>query len=365
MEEMKKKNDVKKVVYLLGAGATQAEIRARGGTLGILMGDVVDEIRRKIDKNKIKRLAVTKNELTTEYADVEHLITLYESTGIPKHALIAKDLKRLFKEVIQERTGKLKPTLLSALIDMHRIPQLNEELVCLLTLNYEDILEKAIQEVKGGIDYSIEMNFKHSSLKKGTSTIPLLKLHGSFNWRNEFPITLTDVDKIRNPEDALWIPPGVEKRRERYPFSILWGKAKEVLNCDVLRIVGCSLSRNDWQLVSLLYTAQNLNVHKKDYDIELIDYYDEGEKIKKKYSYIRFRLISDIKEVREYLLKSFKVPPPAEEKLSKDIEGLLSNRTNNIFDIWLKAKGEALRDQNIPITSSTPFFTNYINGVIQ
>jgi len=232
-------------------------------------------------------------------------------------------------------------------------------------LNYEDILETAIQEVKGGVDYSIEMTYKHSSIKESGSTIPLLKLHGSFNWRNEFPITLTDDEKIKNPEDALWIPPGVEKRREKYPFSILWGRAKEVLNCDILRVIGCSLSRNDWQLVSLLYTTQKLNVHRKGYDIELIDYVDKGKEISGNYSYLRFCLISEIKEVREYLIKSFSLDSTAEEKLSKDIDRLLNNRQNNIFDIWLRAKGEDLKNRSIPITTKAAFFENYVNEVIQ
>lgn len=364
MEEMKKKNGSKKIVYLLGTGATQAEISLRGETIRISMRDITDGILRKIEKNNIKSLAVLKNELTAEYADIEHLITLYESTGIYKHEIMAKHLKKLFKEEIQERTRNIKPKLLTALIDMHGIAQLNEELKGILTLNYEDILEKAVQEVKGGVDYSIEMNCRHASLKKCKSTVPVLKLHGSFNWKNEFPIILTDDDNIRKPENALWIPPGVEKRQERYPFSIIWGRAREALDCDVLRVIGCSLSRNDWQLVSLLYTTQKLNIHKKAYDIELIDYFDKGKEIRGRYSYLRFSLISEIKEVRDYLIKSFSLDSAAGDKLSKDIEELLSDKKNNIFDIWLRAKGEDLKNRNIPIKTSATFFENYINEVV-
>lgn len=355
----------KKVVYLFGTGATQAEILFSGQTTGVLMRDITDGILDKIDKNKIRSLEVIKNDLTAEYADVEQIITLHESTGIPKHELIAKNLKKLFKEVIQERTEKLKPKLLSALIDMHEISKLNEKLEGMLTLNYENILETAVQEVKGGVNYSIEMAYKHSSLKESNSTIPLLKLHGSFNWRNEFPIILSDDKNIKKHEDALWIPPGVEKRRERYPFSILWGRAKESLNCDILRVIGCSLSRNDWQLVSLLYATQKLNVRKEPYDIELIDYADQGKQISENYSYLRFRLISEITEVRDYLIKSFSLDSTVEEKLSKEIESLLSNRKTNILDIWLKAKGEDLKNRDIQITTPKGFFENYINEVIQ
>lgn len=363
MEEMKKKTVAKKVVYLLGTGATQAEISLVGGTSSVLMKDIIYGILRKIERNNIKILEDLKNVLTAVYADIEHLITLYESTGIYKHENIAKHLKKLFKEEIQERTANIKPKLLTALIDMHKIPQLHEELKAILTLNYEDVLEQGIQEVMDGVDYSIEMNCKHSFLRRSKTCFPVLKLHGSFNWKNESPITLTDEDKIKKPENALWIPPGLEKRRERYPFSIIWGRAREVLNCDVLRVIGCSLSRNDWHLVSLLYTTQKLNVQKKEYDIELIDYFDEGDQISEYYPYLSFRLISEIKEVREYLINSFSLRSRSEAILSKQIEGLLSNKQNNILDIWLRAKGEDLIHQNIEMTTPKNYFENFIKEV--
>lgn len=370
---MKKTNGAKKVVYLLGTGATQAEISLRGGTIRILMRDITDGILRKIEKKNIKSLAVLRNELTAEYADIEHLITLYESTGIYKHEIIAKHLKKLFKEEIQDRTRNIQPKLLTALIDMHEITQLNEELKGILTLNYEDVLEKAIQEVKDGINYSIEMDCRHSSLKRCKTTVPVLKLHGSFNWKNELPIILTDEDKIRKPENALWIPPGLEKKRERYPFSVIWGRAREVLDCDVLRVIGCSLSRNDWHLVSLLYTTQKLNAQKKEYDIELIDYLEEAKRIRDNYPYLRFRLISEIKEVKEYLINSFASPTKSkhklsekklsEKKLSKEINRLLRNKQNNILDIWLRAKGEDLINKDIEITTPKRYFENFIKEV--
>ena len=365
--KQRKRTRAKKVVYLFGTGATQAEMSLQGKAMRILMRDITYGILRKIETKKIKRLADLKNELAADHADIEHLITLYESTGIYKHEVIAKGLKRLFKEEIQERTRDMIPRLLTALIDMHKITGLNEKLQGILTLNYEDILERAIQKVEGAVDYSIEMNYRHSSLKGSRTGYPLLKLHGSFNWKNDLPITLTDEDKIRRLEDALWIPPGLEKRRERYPFSIIWGRAREVLDCDVLRVIGCSLSRNDWHLVSLLYTTQRLNVHKKEYDIELIDYLDEGKRIKDDYPYLRFRLISEIKEVRTYLLNSFSLHSISQKQLSEEINRLLGAKQNNILDIWLRAKGEDLKAQTPPIsmTTETNIFANYMNEVIQ
>lgn len=359
------KKPIKKVVYLLGTGATHAELMAKGRTSGIIMRDVKDEMLSRIDKLNIKQLKEIKNELTPDYADIEHLITLYESTGIPRHVSIAKHLKNLFKEIVQERTKGLNPKLLSALIDMHNIALLNEELKGILTLNYEDILDKAVQEVKKGINYAIEINCKHSSFQTISNGFPLLKLHGSFNWKNEFPITLTDDHNIKNPEYALWIPPGIEKRREKYPFSILWGRAKEILNCDILRVIGCSLNRNDWQLVSLLYTTQKLNCNSNKYDIELIDYFNSGNGIKNNYSYLQFRLISEIKEVKYFIKKAYFPRLKEEAELTKSIENLLrtENKSNNIFDIWLKAKGEYLKDDGINFEKEAPIFYKYIYEV--
>ena len=358
----------KKVVYLFGTGASQAEINLYDDTIKILMRDIKEGMLTKIDKKKITKLKDVKNELLNEHADVEQLITLYESTGIHKHNIIARELKKLFWEEIEERINKLGigyiPKLLSALIDMHEIPGVGEVLTGVLTLNYEDLIEKAICEVKGEVDYSIKMNENHSHLDVGSLSYPLLKLHGSFNWRNEFPITLTDDRRIKKSEDVLWIPPGVEKRRERYPFSILWDRARELLDCDILRIVGCSLSRNDWHLVSLLYTTQKLNTVNKPYVIELINYSDTGKAIAERYPYLRFDNITENIDVQEFLISSYSLKHDEGDKLSKAIEEFLSssNKELNVFDIWLKAKGEALKNRDISISTPKRIFENYIQA---
>ncbi|HZX48542.1 MAG: hypothetical protein A2Z47_05850 [Thermodesulfovibrio sp. RBG_19FT_COMBO_42_12] len=238
-----------------------------------------------------------------------------------------------------------------------------EELTGVLTLNYEDLIEKAIQQIKGEVNYSIKINRNHSFLKIGPVSYPLLKLHGSFNWRNEFPISLTNDDNIEKSEDVLWIPPGVEKRRERYPFSLLWDRARELLDCDILRVVGCSVSRNDWHLVSLLYTTQKLNTAKKPYIIELINYFDAGKLIEDGYPYLSFRNISQIPEVRDYLIKSYSLKHKEENTLSKAIEEHLSSSNMNVLDMWLKAKGEALIARNVEISTKKMIFKNYIKGV--
>ena len=227
---------------------------------------------------------------------------------------------------------------------MYEIKGINEKIGGIITLNYEDLIEKAIFNVKGRIDYAINFRNNSKQFKQNNinnKTIPLLKLHGSFNWKNEFPVCL--VDKIKREDDVLWIPPGVEKNKNNYPFSLIWGKAKEMLDCDILRVVGCSLNRNDWQLISLLYSTQRLNSQEKEYTIELINYQNIAESIKKDYSYLRFSTILDIEEVKEYIFNSFR-RQASRKRLSTSMVDYVStqNSTINILDTWLKAKGENL-----------------------
>jgi len=246
----------KRVVYLFGTGATQAEASLIDERVRLRMIDIKDGILRKIKEKELKEgeiqeLEDVKNELADEYADVEQLITLYETSTSGQHKKIAKSLRELFREEILEQIGKLDkgnfavegrftPRLYSALIDMHEIEGLGEILCGIMTLNYEDMVERAALSVKGGINYSLDfLKTTKSHIKMRKRGTLVLKLHGSFNWRNGFPLSLED--NVEREEDVMWIPPGVEKHNEMYPFNIIWGKARELLNCEILRVVGCSL----------------------------------------------------------------------------------------------------------------------------
>ncbi len=360
-----------RIVYLFGSGATQAEASIYDDTIKVLARDIADGILNKIDKKKIRYLSEVKNDLTGTDVDVEQLITLFESSGNYKYKRIANGLKKIYKEEIEERLNKLDttfyPKLLSALIDMYEIANLDEKIKGILTINYEDLIEKAVSNVKGCIDYSINIYNMHSHYKlpkQNENTIPLLKLHGSFNWKNEFPVKL--VNKIINTDNVLWIPPGVEKNKDKYPFSLIWGRAKEILDCDILRVVGCSLNRNDWQLIALLYSTQRLHSKRNEYIIDIIDYQDTGEKLKIAYPHLRIRPILEIPEVRKYLINTYYPGRTNDKELSKAmIDSMSSSNINiNIFDTWIKAKGEYLMSTlNISIETQKKYFENYIKEV--
>ncbi|MCK4491512.1 MAG: hypothetical protein KAU03_02735, partial [Candidatus Altiarchaeales archaeon] len=182
--------DKRRVVYLFGTGASQAEISRKNPDVRILMGDIAEGIQKRIDKDNIELLEEVKNELAGKNVDVEHLITLYASSGTSNHIQIANELRRLFREEIQNRIGMLgstfSPRLITALIDMYNIPELDEDLVGILTLNYDDLTDRACQMVYGGVNYLIEIESGDSRLDTNSKATPLIKLHGSFNWKNEF-----------------------------------------------------------------------------------------------------------------------------------------------------------------------------------
>jgi len=245
---------------------------------------------------------------------------------------------------------------------MHSVTGLNEKLVLIMTTNYEDLIEKAMEQVQGGIDYIIETISKDGSYNIKEGVIPLLKLHGSFNWRNEFPILISS--KIMREENVLWIPPGIVKRKESYPFNLIWGKARELLACDILRIIGSSLSTNDWELLSLIYTTQNLRTDKKmPYSIEVIDVPEKCEELRERYQYLNFKLILEIPEVKEYLVRThFTTSIIRKQVVSEDkIKGLAKYMDKeNIFALWLRAKGEKLFYSDIPLTTEKNLFQQYI-----
>jgi hypothetical protein len=203
--------DKKRVSYLLGTGASQAELTLQGALKGILMADIVDEIPQDIAKIDPVRFSDVNDELAIDNTDVEHLITLYEASGTHKHMDYARVLKKCFRKEIEDRINQLGasylPKLLTAMLDMYEIPGNNEELAAIITLNYDDLAERAIQAVKDGINYPMTIENKHSNFKLDENSFPFLKLHGSFNWKNEYPIALED--KISDDDDVLWIPPGV------------------------------------------------------------------------------------------------------------------------------------------------------------
>lgn len=361
----------KSVVYLLGSGATHAVVNHLDGSKGLLTSHVRGVISKK--EGSLRDSVFPKNiwnELIDDRVDIEHLISITEANYNYK---VTNDLRNEYSKAISELSKGIaangtSDNLYSILFDLYRVKGFSEKVSCVLTLNYEDILEESIKNhLDQGLDYVIE------DLGSGPSkkNIPVLKLHGSFNWKNVRPVEVDKMDNVIGNSDALWIPPGVEKKKEKYPFNLLWGRAFEfLLDCDVLRIIGCSLSRNDWDLIPLIYTTSKFNSKGKTFDIEIIDYPDQCDKIISQYQYLKIRHIFDINEVSAFLLKEY-FPHLTDKKLKSipdDLKEELANNINpdryNIFAMWLQAVGESLRENGVDLNTPKNIFNNFIvNGL--
>jgi hypothetical protein len=109
-----------------------------------------------------------------------------------------------------------------------------------------------------------------------STSIPLLKLHGSFNW---------STIKIRGRSRTIEIIPlGSTKSYLHAPYAAIWNRAFEVLvTCDTLRVVGCSLSPNDVHLIDLLFKAHL--ERREAFDIEIIASEHTGKGIRDNYGF--------------------------------------------------------------------------------
>ena len=160
--------------------------------------------------------------------------------------------------------------------------QEGEKLGGLLTTNYESLLDEACAIVHGSIDYG--HGYHSDDYKYPTSAgLPLLKLHGSFNWRiesNDETLHVARRFEERDEADDLsgWIPPSVYKRPSGEVLGAIWESAAATLsNCDILRVIGNSLRNEDSSLLSLIFASQ-VN-RRKGFNIELIIPPDEARGI--------------------------------------------------------------------------------------
>lgn len=349
----------RKVTYLFGAGSSHAEATLYDRGHSLLMADVADGILKRIASEEDDELSELKNDLAKEGTDVEQLISVYDSSGTSRDRKIANRLREFFIDECRERFEKLPkdfvPTITSALIDYHTIESVDEELAGIMTLNYDDFIERSYQQVHGGVNMVIHGKVDGGAFCIDNTQKPIVKLHGSFDWINDFPIRFGQTNSI-SYEDLLWLPPGVNKKKESYPFSILWGRARELLDCDIVRVVGCSLSRNDWDMVSLLQVIQRVRSRSETLVIELIDFQNFAARQKKSYPYLIFRSICEIEAVRNYMLKEYFPRHDSARPLESYMLELLSiqndpSKTQNIYEFWMRSLIHDLKSRDIPLST--------------
>ena len=237
---------VSKIVYLFGAGATHAEFtnlypnKSTDGNFlsknSLLMADVSKRVCEGAKNNGSFPKKIAGLISPAGLSNIELFISLIENNEVRSEATI-EELKSLMKKDILNRLSKsrLKRFYLhKALLEIHQRNYI-EELLGVISLNYDRVLDEAYRAVGNTPNYCLHFD-DHSG-------VPLLKLHGAFDLEyrgRKLPI----------------ITPGINKNYLELPYNFIWGRALEILiDCDILRVIGCSLSQNDVGLVDLLFKA--------------------------------------------------------------------------------------------------------------
>jgi hypothetical protein len=209
-----------------------------------------------------------------------------------------------------------------------------ETLSGIITTNHDGLLQVASQSVFGKIDLGFKFASTDFSASDSNSVSPILQLHGSFTWRFGIPIKVSKFREDSRNINTVWIPPTILKESKSYPFNKLSGLAYEMLakHCDVLRVIGASLRQNDWNILSLIFSAQRHReaTNGTAFVIELIMPHKYGEGIKKECGYLK-RLTS-IGYLTEGRFDEYKETYDRNEEIQPDSD------LANPFAYWLSEK---------------------------
>ena len=355
----------KNVAYLIGAGASHGSVKKARSDYGILMRDLGLPLSERLqgvifaefpDNHTLMDLA---NAVINENTDFEHVITFLDDSPSKVHRQFADKMRTVFQEVLAERLNLIRQELgedpvdlYAALFDMYEVPGCLEDLAGIMTLNYDEYIEKAAEKVPGG---SVDFGFRLQGLQQPVDTRRrLLKLHGSFGWEDTWPTM------IGQGEHPLWIPPGIHKAKQAYPFNVLWGLAREMLSCDVLRIIGCKLGPNDWDLISLLFTTRHVKDQYVPYQIDIIDSPANAQRLKHQFPYLEVRSILEIEDIGKQIVGDLIQGDPTEfdDLADGQREWLISDDgpSANWFAMWLEQMAEQMVTDLGSVTTTSGHF---------
>jgi hypothetical protein len=293
-------SSLKQVMYLWGAGATHAEAQYRAADpINLLMTDNAqgDGVATRI-LNKLPAKWRASFATADHGTDIEKLISLLIAGGVNEYARVAERIRQLYFDDIRVNLSRAQvidnPALAIALLRLHADIkfQHHEVLTGIVTTNHDGLLQVAAQAVHGAVNLGIPFSSQQIGLGKEGQHPPLVHLHGSFTWTFGLPLKVSPLSGTSPySRDLVWIPPSTVKDSRTYPFNKLAGLAYELLSrqCDVLRVVGSSLTQNDWHVLSMLFNAQRHRELTKGnpFRIELIMPQDHGDKLKATLSYLR------------------------------------------------------------------------------
>jgi hypothetical protein len=335
----------KRVVYLWGAGATHAEAQRLGSTVSLLMRDSShsgEGITTRILRRTGKKVVSSFSGEEAGNVDIEKLISLLAGSGTKSHADLAERLRENYFAELKASLYNAKildnPDLAVQLFKMHNNSNFQrqiEVLTGIISTNHDGLLQLASQQVYDGINPGIR--FDSDDYKASESAPQIIQLHGSFTWQFGMPMKVIKLHRKSSYKDTVWIPPTILKETKNYPYNKLSGLAYELLarHCDVLRVVGTSLTQNDWNVLSLIFNAQRHREITKGepFVVELIMPQEAGEQIKKDCAYLK-NVIS-IEFLTEGRFAEYKTP----EKIPVESD------LNNPFAYWLSQKQEFHRNQ--------------------
>lgn len=332
----KTKASPNKIVYLLGAGATQAEVDYLGAEpVNLLMRDTTDRdgVASRVFNRIHRKWRLFLGE--TGGIDLEKLISLLVACGVDDLSSLAEEVRRRYFWDIRNNlvaAGIIqRPRLAQGLLEMHEIEVFKKDVEVLsgvLTTNHDGLLQIASQQALGEVNLGFPFDSDEFKPAGADATTPILQLHGSFTWRFGVPIKVYKL-RLESPysRDTSWIPPTILKESKNYPFNKVAALAYELLakKCDVLRIIGSSLTQNDWNVLSLIFNAQRHRemVKGAPFQIQLIMSHKTGLEIQKQTSYLKnLTPIGFLSEGKFARYKNRRIP----------------SDMNNVFAYWLKEK---------------------------
>ena len=336
-----------RVVYLFGAGASHACVKRIGSPHGILMRDLTGLIQERL-RELVSQLYSDNDGLidlvnsVDDDTDLEHLITFLDDIPSLQHRNFADEMRKAFEQVLRDQLNTIREDarydpieLYEVLLDAHNVDHFPESLHGIITINYDEYIELAVERV---YDCQVDFGIRVDPSPQRTASPKLLKLHGSFGWQDTWPIS-----RGNDGNATLWIPPGINKAKQTYPFNVLWGSAREMLTCDILRIVGCRLGPNDWDLISLLFTMRHASVVHRP-RIEIIDAPEHAATLNKSYPYLEVLSILQVEPIGSELINELTGRPARRfedfnEEEQIDIVRSVGTR-RNWFDLWLTRKLE-------------------------
>ena len=206
----KKKANPKRVVYLLGAGATQAEVDYLGARpVNLLMRNTDREgVAARVLKGLNAKWRRFLGE--DEGADIEKLISLLAASGVDSLVRLAERIRQEYFWDIRNHLVEAQiincPKLAQGLLEMHNSEHFKENvetLTGILTTNHDGLLQVASQRVFGEVNLGFLFKSDHGLIPaKSPATPPILALHGSFTWKFGVPMQVSKLNK-RSPTLAI------------------------------------------------------------------------------------------------------------------------------------------------------------------